>query len=59
MMVGEGAVKQKVMVFQQNGSGEQKIAGLRRYGQELFELEVYNIDGVLPSVLDDTSGYLP
>lgn len=52
-------MKQKLMVFQQNGSGEQKIAGLRRYGQELFELEVYNIDGVLPLVLDDTSGYLP
>jgi thymidylate synthase len=52
-------VKQQLMVFQQNGSGEQKIAGLRKYGNDLFAIEVYNIDGVLPPVLDDTSAYLP
>lgn len=52
-------VKQKLMIFQQNGSGEQKIAGLRKFGNDLFAIEVYNIDGVLPPVLDDTSAYLP
>jgi len=50
---------QRLMIFQQNGSGEQKIAGLRRYGADLFEIEVYDIDGLLPPVLDDTSAYLP
>lgn len=52
-------MKQKLMVFQQNGSGEQKIAGLKRYGGDLFEVEVYCIDEILPPVLDDTSAYLP
>ena len=51
--------KQRIMVFQQNGSGEKKINGLREYGEGLFELEVINIDGMLPLVLDDTSAYLP
>ena len=51
--------KQKIIVFQQNGSGETKINGLRRYGKDLFELEVINIDKILPSVLDDTRAYLP
>jgi thymidylate synthase len=52
-------IRQRLMVFQQNGSGEQKIAGLRKYGGELFELNVFNIDQLLPPVLDDTSAYLP
>ena len=51
--------RQRLMVFQQNGSGEQKIAGLRKYGGELFELKVVNIDDLLPPVLDDSSAYLP
>ncbi len=51
--------RQKVIVFQQNGSGEKKIAGLRQYGKDLFELEVVNIDMPLPLVIDDTSEYLP
>ena len=53
------AFRQKLIVFQQNGSGEQKIEGLKVYGKDLFELEVVNIDEVLPLVLDDTSEYLP
>ena len=52
-------MKQKIIVFQQNGSGETKINGLRKYGGDLFDLEVVNIDALLPPVLDDTSGYLP
>lgn len=55
---GKGA-RQHLMVFQQNGSGEKKIAGLRKYGSDKFELEIVNIDDVLPLVLDDTSDYLP
>ncbi len=51
--------RQRIMVFQQNGSGEKKISGLRKYGKDLFDLEVINIDAILPPVLDDTSAYLP
>ena len=51
--------RQHIMVFQQNGSGEKKINGLRKYGKDLFDLEVINIDEILPPVLDDSSAYLP
>lgn len=51
--------RQHLIIFQQNGSGEQKIAGLREYGGDLFELEVTSIDEILSPVLDDTSEYLP
>ena len=51
--------RQKVVVFQQNGSGKKKISGLRRYGGDLLELEIVNIDEVLPLVIDDTSEFLP
>ena len=50
---------QKLLIFQQNGSGEQKIAGVKQYGGDLFHLEVISIDEALPLVLDDTSDYLP
>lgn len=51
--------RQRITVFQQNGSGETKISGLRKYGKDLFDLEVININEILPPVLDDTSAYLP
>lgn len=61
-MSGMGGIlstRQRLMVFQQNGSGAQKIAGLKKHGDGLFDLEVFNIDEVLPLVIDDTSAYLP
>ena len=50
---------QRVTVFQQDGSGERKIAGVRLHGGDSIELSVVSIDGPLPPVLDDTSAYLP
>lgn len=50
---------QRLLIFQQNGSGEQKIAGVKKCGGNQFELEVFSINEVLPPVLDDTSAYLP
>ncbi len=50
---------QKILVFQQKGSGEPKIAGLRKYGEGLYHIEVFSIDEPLPAVLDDTWEYLP
>ncbi len=50
---------QRILVFQQKGSGEPKIAGLRKYGEGLYHIEVFSIDEPLPPVLDDTRGYLP
>jgi thymidylate synthase len=50
---------QKIVVFQQNGSGESKIAGLRKYAAGVFELEVISIDTKLPPLLEDGRQYLP
>jgi hypothetical protein len=51
--------KQQVLVFQQNGSGEKKIEGIRRYAGDAIDMEVVSIDEMLPPVLDDTEGMLP
>ena len=53
------SIRQHLIVFQQNGSGQPKIDGMRKYGGDLFELEVVDIDCALPPVIDDTSVYLP
>lgn len=51
--------RQKVTVFQQQGSGERKIAGVRLYGGDIIELDVISIDVELPPVIDDSSEFLP
>ena len=51
--------KQKIVVFQQNQSGETKISGIGEYGQNRFTVETVDIDIPLPPVIDDTSEYLP
>ena len=53
------AETQKILVFQQNGSGEKKIEGIRRYGDNRFLLEVISIDDSLPTIIDDTTSYIP
>jgi hypothetical protein len=50
---------QRILVFQQNGSGESKIQGIRKHGKEIFIIETISIDESLPPILDDTSEYLP
>jgi len=50
---------QKILVFQQNGSGESKIQGIIRYGENLFDLKIISIDKSLPIVIDDSIKYLP
>ncbi len=50
---------QKIMVFQQNGSGKSKIDGINKFGEKQFVIETFDIDEPLAPVLDDTSQYLP
>ena len=50
---------QKIMVFQQNGSGKSKIEGINKFGEKQFLIKTFDIDEPLPLVLDDTSDYLP
>jgi hypothetical protein len=51
--------REKILVFQQNGSGERKIQGIRSYGKERFIIETVSIDETLPPILDNTRDYLP
>lgn len=48
-----------ILVFQQNGSGESKVAGIRKYGDNRFDLQMVSIDAPLPPVIDDAREYLP
>jgi len=50
---------QRILVFQQNHSGESKIEGVLRYGDDRYQIEKVNIDQVLPPLIDDSSEYLP
>jgi hypothetical protein len=50
---------QKILVFQQNNSGEKKIEGIRQYGDNRFTVEVVSINETLPEIIDDTTKYIP
>lgn len=50
---------QTIAVFQQNGSAEAKINGIRKFGGNRFDIRIFNIEPNLPPVLDDTSAFLP
>jgi hypothetical protein len=51
--------KQKILVFQQNGSGEKKIEGIKQHGKNRFSIEIISIDNPLPAVIDDAQQYIP
>ena len=53
------AQRQKILVFQQNGSGEKKIEGIRKYGDNRFELEIISINDSLPAIIENTAPYIP
>ena len=50
---------QEILVFQQNGSGESKIQGIIRYGENLFSIKTISVDENLPPVIDNATKYLP
>ncbi len=51
--------EQQIVVFQQRGSGEAKILGIRDHGRDLCIARVIDIEDDLPLVIDDTDPYLP
>lgn len=51
--------QQKIWVFQQKRSGENKIRGIEIFGNKRFVMKVINIDEDLPEFIDDASEYLP
>ena len=50
---------QNIVVFQQEQSGERKIAGLRKYGGDRFSLKIISIDEDLPDIIDDPYDFIP
>jgi len=48
----------KITVFEQNGSGQQKIAGIGRYGSGIEINEIISIDEFLPEFVDDPEEYV-
>ena len=57
--MSNNAKQQRLLVFQQNGSGESKLKGIRLYGGDLFDIKTVDIDISLPPVIDDSDEYLP
>ena len=51
--------RQRIVVFQQNGSGQPKIKGIGQYGGGRFDVQTISIDNALPQILDNTDDYLP
>ena len=50
---------QDIVVFQQAGAGEKKIVGIRKRGNNLRIVDVFNIDRALPMIIDNPENYLP
>lgn len=50
---------QKIVVVQQNQSGEEKIRAVRNRGQNIELVQVISIDEPLPTIIDDGTPYLP
>ncbi len=48
----------KILVFEQNGSGQHKIAGMEEYGTGLEIFEVISIDESLPEFVDNPEEYI-
>ncbi len=50
---------QKILIIQQNGAGERKAEGIKRFGKDKFSIEIIDIENNLPPIIDDGFEYLP
>jgi len=48
-----------VIVFEQRGSGQKKIAGIRQYGIDVQIVEVFDISEALPEFVDNPELFIP
>ncbi|MDW7771850.1 MAG: DUF166 family (seleno)protein DfsP [Desulfobulbaceae bacterium] len=48
----------KIVVFEQNGSGREKIAGIRKYGKNLEITRIVDIVEALPEFVDNPEEYI-
>jgi hypothetical protein len=47
-----------ITVFEQNGSGQQKIKGIEKYGDSVTIKKIIQINGFFPDFIDDPENYL-
>ena len=52
-------MRQRLIIFQEKGSGEKKLVGLRRFGRDLEIAAVYDITAPLPSFIDNPEEFIP
>ncbi len=50
---------QKIVVVQQNGAGERKANGIKRFGKDRFDVKVIDVQTDLPAIIDNGFKYLP
>ena len=50
---------QRIIVFQQIGSGDEKIRGVRQRGRDLSITEVISIDSPLAQIIDEPEALFP
>jgi hypothetical protein len=50
---------QHIVVFQQHGSGEKKVQGIREHGLDVIRLEIVSVDVFLPPIVENPEEYLP
>ena len=51
--------KFKIVVFEEHGSGEKKIQGIKKHGAGLEISRRFNIQERLPEIVDDPEQYIP
>ena len=50
---------QHILVFEQRGSGQKKVQGIKEYGGERFAVRTIDISDDLPELVDNPEDYLP
>ncbi len=48
-----------ITIFEENGSGDYKVAGIEVYGRDIEILDVIDIKGALPEIIDEPEEYIP
>lgn len=49
--------QQRLVIFEEDGSGDMKIAGIEVYGRDIFIKSVYNMKGPFPEIIDEPQDY--
>jgi hypothetical protein len=48
----------RIVVFEQNGSGQFKIKGIREFGRNIVITDIFTIDAALPTFIDEPERYI-